>query len=275
MHAKLAFALVAAALSAAAQQPTHRDIVFATPAKSEPLKLDVHVPNGPGPFPTAILVHGGGWVGGSKQEFINYIFEPLSKANFVWFSINYRLAPHHRWPACAEDVETAIQWVFANAAKYKVDPTRVALIGESSGGHLASYAGIKTRQPLAAIVSFYGVHDFISRAFQYARIDSNLTSLFGIGTLNSETAVVLREASPFAHVRKGLPPFLMIHGLADPAVPYAQSVDMCAKLRAAGNACELYSVNGPHGMDRWEMDPTLQGYKQKLVDWLRATLKVK
>lgn len=248
-----------------------KDIVFAT-AGGETLKLDVHVPDGAGPFPTAILVHGGGWNGGHKQQFITPLFDPLTKAGYVWFSVDYRLAPKHRWPACAEDVESAIQWIFANAAKYKVDARRVALIGESAGGHLAAYAGLKTKQKLAAMVILYGVHDFIARAFQYGRIDPSVNMLFNVGSLNSDTAVVLREASPYTHVRKDSPPFLMIHGTADTAVPYAQSVDMCAKIRQVGAACELYSVNGPHGMDRWEMDPTLQGYKQKLVDWLRVTL---
>lgn len=269
MKILLLSALSALAASGAAVQT---DIVFTT-AQGETLKLDVHVPDGAGPFPTAILVHGGGWTGGHKQQFITHIFEPLSAANFVWFSVDYRLAPKYKWPACAEDVETAMQWIFANAAKYKVDPRRVALIGESAGGHLASYAALKTKQKLAAVVVFYGVHDFIARAFQYARIDPSISSLFGVGTLNADTAVVLREASPYTHVREGLPPFLMIHGIADTAVPYAQSVDMCVKLRSKGNTCEMHTVNGPHGMDRWEMDPASQGYKAKLVEWLRTTLK--
>jgi acetyl esterase len=266
--------LLAAALSCvAAFGSTEKDIAFAT-AGGETLKLDVHVPEGDGPFPTAILVHGGGWTGGHKQQFITPLFDPLTKARYVWFSVDYRLAPKHPWPACAEDVETAMQWIFANAAKYKVDTRRVALIGESAGGHLAAYAALKTKQKLKAVVVLYGVHDFVARAFQYARIDPNVSSLFGgIGTLNADTAVVLREASPYTHVREGLPPFLMMHGIADTAVPYAQSVDMCAKLRSKGNACELYTVNGPHGMDRWEMDPGTQGYKAKLIEWLAVALR--
>ncbi len=59
------------------------------------LKLDASIPDGPGPFPTAILVHGGGWEAGDKQTYITYIFEPLSEAGFAWFSIDYRLAPEH------------------------------------------------------------------------------------------------------------------------------------------------------------------------------------
>src|SRR5439155_23978830 len=94
------------------------------------LTLDAFVPAGPGPFPTCILVHGGGFVRGDKQSFIKPLFEPLSQAGFTWFTINYRLAPEHRFPACADDVETAIRWVKSHAKEYKVDANRIALIGE-------------------------------------------------------------------------------------------------------------------------------------------------
>ncbi len=88
------------------------------------LTLDAFVPEGAGPFPTCILVHGGGFVRGDKQSYIKPLFEPLSKAGFAWFTINYRLAPQHRWPACADDVETAIRWVKTHAKDYKVDDIR-------------------------------------------------------------------------------------------------------------------------------------------------------
>jgi acetyl esterase len=64
------------------------------------LTLDAFVPEGAGPIPTCTLVHGGGFVRGDKQSYIKPLFEPLSKAGFAWFTINYRLAPQHRWRAC-------------------------------------------------------------------------------------------------------------------------------------------------------------------------------
>ena len=69
-----------------------RDIEYGEAAGVR-LTLDAHVPDGAGPFPTAILVHGGGWVAGDKEQYITYIFQPLSDAGFAWFSVNYRLAP--------------------------------------------------------------------------------------------------------------------------------------------------------------------------------------
>ena len=117
------------------------------------LTLDAFVPEGAGPFPVCILVHGGGFVRGDKQSYIKPLFEPLSKAGFAWFTINYRLAPQHRWPACAEDVETAVRWVKVHAKDYKVDVGRIALIGESAGGHLVSWVGTVTGPPRAGTPS--------------------------------------------------------------------------------------------------------------------------
>ena len=67
-------------------------------AGDESLLLDACVPEGVGPFPMAIIVHGGGWSGGDKARDMSLLFKPLTEANFTWFSINYRLAPKHRFP---------------------------------------------------------------------------------------------------------------------------------------------------------------------------------
>src|SRR6188472_125839 len=106
------------------------DIEFAK-AGDVSLTLDAFTPEGDGPFPTAILVHGGGFTKGNKTSFIKPLFAPLSEAKFTWFTINYRLAPQHHWPASQDDVESAIRWVRGHAKEYKVDVNRIALIGES------------------------------------------------------------------------------------------------------------------------------------------------
>src|SRR3984893_4884770 len=101
--------------------------------------LDLHVPDGPGPFPAAILVHGGGFDEGSKSTNVRPLFEPLANAGFAWFSIDYRMAPEFKFVDTREDVSTAIRWVKANAQKYHLDVTKVVLIGESAGGLLVNY----------------------------------------------------------------------------------------------------------------------------------------
>jgi len=236
--------------------------------------LDVHVPEGDGPFPTAILVHGGGFEAGDKQTYITYIFEPLAKAGFVWFSIDYRLSPAHRFPAATDDVEEAIRWVRRNAAKYKVDPDRIALIGESAGGHLVSYVGARNlaSSRVQAVVPFYGIHDFVSFAAHY-KGDSAVTERFlGERRLTAESYEVFVGSSPIAHVHVGAPPFLMVHGTEDSGVPFEQSVDMCQALEEKGVPCNIVRVEAGHGMNTWEPNTELHHYKQEMVDWLVKTL---
>jgi len=239
------------------------------------LTLDAHVPKGPGPFSAAILVHGGGWVGGDKRQYITYLFQPLSDANFAWFTINYRLAPYHKFPANAHDVEEAIRWVKNNAPIYKVDINRIALIGESAGGHLVSYVGANHRPEnnVAAIVSMYGIHDFITASIAWKPIPDEIMKLFGISSVDADSAPILVKASPVAYINKDMPPYLLIHGSKDADVPYQQSVEMCDKMKKAGANCELITVEGaPHGMDHWESHPEWLGYKKNLIDWLNKTL---
>jgi acetyl esterase len=240
------------------------------------LTLDAHIPDGPGPFPAAVLVHGGGWIAGDKQQYITYIFQPLTDAGFAWFSINYRLAPKYAFPAPTDDIESAIAFVQKNAAKYKVDPHRLALIGESAGGHLVSYVGAHdgSKMGIAAVVSLYGIHDFISACAAWKPIPTEIFQLFHISSVDAGTAPILIRASPVVYVKREMPPFLLIHGSKDEDVPYQQSVEMCQKMKAVGAPCDLITIDGaPHGMDHWESRPEFLWYKKALVDWLTKTLK--
>jgi len=261
--------------TAAASAADFKDVPYAHVA-GVTLTLDAHIPDGKGPYSAAILVHGGGWVAGDKAQYITYIFQPLTDAGFAWFSINYRLAPQYKFPADADDVETAVRYVRANAGKYKVDTRRIALIGESAGGHLVSYVGARNRPDsrVAAVVSMYGIHDFVSAAVAWKPVPSEILQLFGIPAVNAETAPILIKASPVIYVTGEMPPFLLMHGSKDEDVPYEQSVEMCDKMKKVGAHCDLVTIEGaPHGMDHWEPHPEFLWYKKALVDWLRATLK--
>lgn len=274
------WAIFAAPVTSAQQPPAapaipglRSDIEFAQVGNLR-LTLDAFVPEGPGPFPTCILVHGGGFVRGDKQSFIKPLFAPLSQAGFTWFTINYRLAPEHRWPACADDVETAIRWVRAHAPEYKVDLNRLALIGESAGGHLVSYVGCHgaTDLGLAAVVPFYGPHDLELQVKTRQALGESMQALLGLTTLNDEAWSRLRAASPSSYVRSGAPPFLLIHGTKDAQVPYEQSVRFQQQMQAAGNKCDLITVaEGAHGMGSWEKLGS--DYQQQLLAWLRKTLR--
>jgi acetyl esterase len=259
-------------LAVAARAELKTDIVFAE-AGGTNLTLDAFVPEGSGPFPTCILVHGGGFTKGNKTTFIKPLFEPLGKAGFAWFTVNYRLAPQHRFPACIEDVESAIRWVKAHAADYKADPKRITLIGESAGGHLVSLAGVRAKEDtrVAAVVPFYAPHDLELQVNHRHALGASMEALFGLTELNDAAWKTLREASPIRYVRQGLPPYLLVHGTKDPTVPFEQSLKFQEKMKAAGNVCDLIAVEGGvHGMGGWEkVDPS---YKEKLIAWLRKTL---
>jgi acetyl esterase/lipase len=261
-------------LSLAAHARLLKDVVYGHAAGAD-LTLDASIPDGRGPFPAAVLVHGGGWVAGDKQQYINYIFEPLSKAGFAWFSINYRLAPRYQFPAPADDIEQAIRFVKAHADEYGIDPKRIALIGESAGGHLVSYVGARN-QPgsrVAAVVSLYGIHDFISAAMEWKPFPHEVLDLLGVKQINAETAPLLIKASPVVYVSKDMPPFLLIHGSKDEDVPYDQSLEMCSRMKQLGARCHLITIPGaPHGMDHWEPHPEWLWYKKTMVDWLHKTL---
>lgn len=239
------------------------------------LTLDAFVPEGKGPFPTAILVHGGGFTKGDKQSYIKPLFEPLSKAGFTWFTINYRLAPQYKFPAPIEDTQAAIKWVRAHAAEYKVDVNRIALIGESAGGHIVSYVGTENTPELglAAVIPFYGPHDLETRTRVSGKVNDSMKAFLGVEEVNDDTFKKLHDASPIYHVKKGLPPFLLIHGTKDTQVPYEQSVKFQEKMQAAGNVCELFTVpDGAHGMGSW--DKAHPEYKDKVVNWLKAVMHV-
>jgi acetyl esterase len=269
-----AYILLLGMLSLGAGAADFKDVEYAQ-ASGVHLTLDAHIPDGAGPFLTAILVHGGGWIAGDKQQYITYLFKPLADAGIAWFSINYRLAPQFKFPADADDVEAAIRFVKANAAKYKVDPKRIALIGESAGGHLVAYVGARNRPDsrVAAVVSMYGIHDFIAAAVAWKPVPHEILDLFGIQAVDVESAPTLIKASPVTYISPDMPPFLLIHGSQDRDVPYAQSVEMCSKMKEAGARCQLITVKGaPHGMDHWEPHPEFHWYKKALIDWLQKTL---
>ncbi len=266
------FAVVA--IARAAVQP---DIEYAH-VGGESLRLDASVPQGPGPFPAAILVHGGGWMNGDKsggpgKGFMVPMHEPLERGGFAWFSINYRLAPKHPYPACVDDVLTAIRWVKSHAAEYRVDPSRIALSGESAGGHLVALAAVRadagTR--VAAVIPFYGLFDLTGDLKPGAELPTHFARLFGRTNLDERAQILMREASPMQRVKEGLPPFLLVHGTADAAVPFQQSVLLQAKLREHAVPCDLLTIkDGVHGMISW--DVVAPDYKQQVVTWIAKVL---
>ena len=172
------------------------DVVYGT-ASGESLKLDVRIPDGAGPFPAVILVHGGGWMNGDKATNPKPLFNPLTKAGFAWFSINYRLAPKYRYPACVNDVETAIKWVKAHAKEYNIDPARLSLIGESAGGQLVDMAAVRATDEtrVAAVVSFYAPCDLVADMEARGSLSTTVSALLNLTKFDDAARKSLRDAS--------------------------------------------------------------------------------
>jgi acetyl esterase len=245
-------------------------------AAGESLRLDAFVPDGPGPHPAVILIHGGGWRRGDRS-YVAPLHAPLEGAGFAWFSISYRLAPKHHFPAQVEDVEAAVRWLKANATELKVDGRRVVLCGESAGGHLAALAAVRAdaSTQVAAVVTFYAPVDFTRMQLaDGAKLPPIIAAFFGRQTMDDSVRALFREASPLPQVKPGLPPFLLLHGTADTEIPFDRSTSMLARLTEARVSCELVAVDGgDHGMDSW--DPVATGYQTTLVAWLRKALGLK
>jgi len=285
MRLTLVFAVCAAALVAAPID--QKDVEYARP-NGKPVLLDLHVPDGPGPFAATILVHGGGYDEGSKSTYVRPLFEPLEQAGFAWFSIDYRLAPEVQFPQAISDVYSAIRWVRTNAHKYHVDPSKIALIGESAGGLYVNYAGTHERggTKVAAVVDFYEPVDYAKLAserrdhperFNMASINRHAahgggTHFFGVDQLDEAGLAKLRSLAPIAAVHKGMPPFLCIHGTKDDQVSYEQSTSFCGAMRRVGASCELITIEGGgHGMSNWRA-PEMQHWKPEMIAWLKKTL---
>ena len=261
-----------------------KGVEFGSPG-AKPLLLDMHIPDGAGPFAAAILVHGGGFDEGTRATNVAPLFEPLSSAGFAWFSIDYRLAPEAHFPEANADLDSAIRWVKAHSAEYRVDARKIAIIGESAGGYLVNYAGTHetSETKIRAVVDFYGPAEYgtlaLARrdhpeAFNMATIDRHASHgggihFFGVDQLDGAGLAKLHAMSPLAGVHKGMPPFLCIHGTKDDQVSYEQSTTMCEAMGKAGAACELIKIEGGgHGMGGWKA-PEMQHWKPETIAWLR------
>ncbi|PYX79592.1 MAG: hypothetical protein DMG70_27205 [Acidobacteria bacterium] len=246
-----------------------KDIVYDRPDGRE-LLMDAYIPEGRGPFPAVIIVHGGGWEAGNKVTYVAPVFEPLAEARFAWFSIDYRLTPYVRIAQQLEDVRAAIRYVRAHADRFHIDLNRIALLGESASGQLVAQVASEpcTGCEVQAVVSFYGVYDFTkwSEGSQWER--AALRRLFGDWRSDD-----LQRYSPQFNSRAGQPPTLLIQGTKDEL--YRGTMEYAGKLKAIGAPFKLILLEGaPHGMENWEGHAEWAFYKQQFVEWLRATLRV-
>lgn len=259
------FLLTAAALSlpplarAWGETKVERDVVYSEPG-GEKLRMDIYRPEGEGPHPAVLLVHGGGWLGGSKAGHQG-TGEWLARNGYVACSIDYRLAPQYPYPAALDDCQRAVRWVRAHAREYGINPKRVGALGDSAGGHLVALIGVRdTRdnsdRELArfssrpdAVVPYYGAFELV-RMWKIEMAHKPLTAWLGGPPEGYEK--VYRAASPTEGITRKAPPFLILHGNKDTVNPEEQSHLLHEALRRHGVESTLVIIEG--GGHGWAPD---------------------
>ena len=256
----------------------HPNIVYRV-ANNYEAKLDVYTParsaQATPPTPVVIVIHGGGWIAGTKEERVLEIM-PYLQMGFAAVNVEYRLAQVSLAPAAVEDCRCALHWVFANAKKYNFDPNRVVLQGGSAGGHLVLMTGMLTpaagfdhecpsgaenvwsgnattdNDPkVAAIVNWFGIAD-VPDELHGANAKGYAVIWVGNQPNGEEIA---KRVSPINYVNKNNPPIITIHGDKDALVPYQQSVRLHKALDAAGVINQLVTMPGAgHGGFTYEQN---------------------
>lgn len=231
-----------------------RDVTFGTGGSQE-LKLDLVRPGGDGPFPAVLCLHGGGWVEGDRRE-LEQTLTVFAKHGYVAVSPDYRLAPANPFPAAVEDCKAAVRWLRANAAREKVDPDRIGVMGFAAGGHLACLLGVTEKSDglegkggnadvssrVQAVVSFCAPTDLTRTDWDEVAKKTNLVPFLG-GTLEQRPEVY-RKASPIKYGLKEAPPFLLVHGSEDKMVPPSHSEDMAELLSKAKRSVRVVTLEG-------------------------------
>lgn len=217
-----------------------------------------------GPAPVLVFVPGGAWVHGSRTLQGYALLSHLAEQGWVCLSIDYRVAPHHRWPRHLIDVKTAIAWAHANVDKYGGNRNFVAVAGCSAGGHLAALAGLTGGDPelsadlpqgcdtsVDAVVGVYGRYDWQDRSTPERVQFVDFLERVVVNKKLDRHPEVYRKASPIARVHPKAPPFLVVHGSADTVIPVAQARDFVEQLRSVSSSAVGYLElpGAGHGFD--------------------------
>lgn len=229
-----------------------RSVKYAEPA-DKPLTADVYLPRGEGPFPGVLVVHGGAWVAGSKGR-MSRIGTSLAERGYVAVSIDYRLAPKHKFPAQLDDCRAALGWMRDNAVAYRLDPRRIGGFGYSAGAHLVTLLSLSAtatlHDPAAATSDRAQAERCVLQAvvaggtpcdFQELPLDSKRLA-FWLGGTRRDKEDLYRQASPLAFVTPHSPPIMLYHGEKDLLVPLPGARVLKQSLDEAGVACELFVV---------------------------------
>lgn len=205
------------------------------------------------PAPVLLFVPGGAWVHGGRILQGYALLSHLARQGWVCLSIDYRVAPHHRWPRHLTDVKAAIAWARANVDKFGGDRNFVAIAGCSAGGHLAALAGLTPNDPdlqgdlpdgsdtsVDAVVGIYGRYDWEDRSTEERVRFVDFLERVVVGRPIDRHPEIYRQASPIAQIHPDAPPFLVVHGTGDSVIPVEQARGFVARLKAISRSVVGY-----------------------------------
>ncbi len=255
----------------------HQDLVYATYGERE-ITLDLYTPKAEGPHPGILLVHGGGWTGGTRQGFRATAIL-LAERGYAVANIDYRLATEEKFPGAVNDLKAAVRWMRAHAATYGIDPSWIGGIGGSAGGHLVGM--VATTGPgkfegeggwadqssalQAAILMGAGV-DQVTRVKE-AKNQSIKNCVIFFGAEYQDNPEIYAQGSPITWVSKDTPPLLFMDGEFDnPGQRYGL---MREKLDALGVRNEFKMIPGAkHG--QWAREPWLTPYVEAMDAFFKS-----
>lgn len=209
----------------------------------------------PNLHPAVLLIHGGGWVWGTRYQ-VHWFGRRLAAEGYVCAAIDYRKLPRFRFPACIEDCHAALGWFARNAADLKIDTSRIAVLGQSAGAHMAVWLGLRGKPDfppqespavsgviVRGVVNFYGPVDLsIYGAGAGAGLAHRVVDTWVRGFTSGipdELGDPLGFASPVSHFHDEMSPVLFLHGARDRLVPCAVARTAHERLRHLGVATEF------------------------------------
>jgi acetyl esterase/lipase len=233
--------------------------------------------------PGVLIIHGGYWMGGSKDSW-KYFARRMSDAGYVVLSANYRLAPKAQWPAQRDDALGALRFMKKHARTWNLDPDRIVVLGSSSGGQLATQIGthgtgtdlvrgvVALSPPNNPFLAYKdgALTDASSRQRKLRQAVVGLVHCVP-GPVDAAPKAAdcwkrVEDADTTTHASAGDAPMLLLHATGD-FVPVTQSQGLASALRAAGVQVKVQTVDGVmHASDMLNV----AGITPEIMQWIKA-----
>lgn len=213
-------------------------------------------------YPGIILVHGGGWISGSKEN-ERFLAQELASKGYVAMAINYSLSDDAKYPAAVEDIEDALKFLKKNHKQFSLNKKKIAISGNSAGAQLATLIGVKNK--VQAIVNIDGIVSFI-----HPESEEGNYAAYWLGATKSQNFQIWKEASPLEYVNKKTPPTLFINS-SQPRF-HAGRDDMMKLLKSYNIPTEFHEIkDSPHSF--WLVQPCFDETLKYTVEFLDKVLK--